>query len=80
MKEVTKALAILSAGFVAGAVVGVLFAPDKGEKTRAKIKKKAEELSDKVHDKYNEEIEYLKSKIEELKNGNKTAAAGKGAK
>lgn len=35
-------------GFLAGAAVGLLLAPEKGESSRQKLKKKTEEIKDKV--------------------------------
>ena len=67
MKEFTKMMFFISAGFVAGAVAGVLLAPDKGEVTLDKLKKKASDLGDDVTEKYDEEIKVLKEKINNLK-------------
>lgn len=66
-KELPKTLALLTVGFAAGVVAGVLFAPEMGEKTRAKLKEKAGEIGDELEEKYLSEIEQLKSKIAELK-------------
>lgn len=41
----------LLTGVAAGAVLGVLFAPDKGEESRKKVKKMAEDCLDKVKEK-----------------------------
>ncbi len=66
-KELPKTLALLTVGFAAGVVAGVLFAPEMGEKTRAKLKEKAGEIGDELEDKYVSEIEHLKAKIADLK-------------
>ena len=42
-------LALLAAA-AAGAVLGILLAPDKGEESRKKVKKTAEDCIDKVKD------------------------------
>lgn len=41
----------LLTGMAAGAVLGVLFAPEKGEESRKKVKKMAEDCLGKVKDK-----------------------------
>lgn len=58
---------LLAAGFTTGAVAGILFAPDKGENTRKRIRSKAGELGEDIEKAYDEEIERMKSKIEGLK-------------
>jgi gas vesicle protein len=40
----------LLTGFVAGILVGILFAPDKGSETRKKISKKGKDLKDQFND------------------------------
>lgn len=59
---------LLAAGYAAGAITGILFAPEKGEKTRKRIRNKATELGEDIENAYDEEIERLKSKISKLKN------------
>jgi len=44
----TKLLAAIAAGAAAGAVVGILFAPDKGSETRKKIQEKGTDIADRV--------------------------------
>ncbi len=47
MKESTANFLLgVLAGAAAGAIVGILFAPDKGSKTRQNLKKKIMDLSD----------------------------------
>jgi len=67
MKNVSKVMMLLAAGYAAGAITGILFAPDKGENTRKKIRSKAGELSEDIKKAYDEEIERLKTKISKLK-------------
>lgn len=49
-----KILTALAAGVAIGGLLGVLFAPDKGENTRQKIADNGKKLSDSVKDKMNE--------------------------
>jgi gas vesicle protein len=68
MKNVSKVMMLLAAGFAAGTITGILFAPDKGENTRKRIRSKAGELGEDIEKAYDEEIERLKTKISNLKN------------
>ncbi len=62
MNNTGRILTAITAGAVAGFVVGILFAPDKGSETRKKIDKKTGEVLDQVKDK----IQAGKEKIEQL--------------
>ena len=55
------------AGLAAGAVLGILLAPDKGSETRKKIAKKGKDVADDVKVKYNDVINTLASKLESAK-------------
>lgn len=49
-----KILAAVAAGIAAGAVLGILFAPDKGSETRRKINEKGKKMADDVKGKFTE--------------------------
>ncbi len=53
------------AGAVAGAVTAVLFAPDSGENTRAKIKQGASDIAGKARDKVAEGLDMIEKALEE---------------
>jgi len=55
------------AGLAVGAALGILFAPDKGTSTRKKICKKGEQVVDDLGDKFNEFIDGITEKFENLK-------------
>jgi gas vesicle protein len=55
------------AGLAAGALLGVLFAPEKGSETRKKIIKKGEDYTEGIKDKFNDLIDELNQKIDVAK-------------
>ncbi|MFM6924490.1 MAG: YtxH domain-containing protein [Ferruginibacter sp.] len=67
MKTSGKILAAVAAGIAAGAVLGILFAPDKGSETRRKINERGKRFSDDAKDmmrKGKEKLNDLKEDIE----------------
>ncbi len=62
-------------GLAAGAILGVLFAPDKGTETRRKIGKKGKDTADDLKSKYNEAVDTVSSKIENWKSKGEHALA-----
>lgn len=62
-----KILLGMLAGVAAGATLGILFAPDKGSKTRAKISAKGSEYADELGDKFNDFISSVTSQFEKVK-------------
>lgn len=74
MKSSSSFLIGLLSGAAIGAALGILYAPDKGEVTRKKIAKKAEDLKDDLYDKmedmkdyFNESLGHVKEKVEDIK-------------
>jgi gas vesicle protein len=62
-----KILAAVAAGIAAGAVLGILFAPDKGTETRRKINERGKKFADDVKDKFShgkEKLNHLKEDFE----------------
>jgi len=62
-----KVLLGLLAGVAAGAMLGILFAPDKGSATRKKIVRKGEDYADELKDKFNDIVEDISEKIHTIK-------------
>ena len=63
----SKLLASLLIGAAAGAVLGILLAPDKGSETRKKIAKKTNKLSEELKTKFSEAKETLKEKYDSIR-------------
>ncbi|MBL1410276.1 YtxH domain-containing protein [Sphingobacterium faecale] len=59
MKDSGKVVAALFAGLAAGAVLGVLFAPEKGTETREKINESLADLGDALKERAEEQLDQL---------------------
>jgi len=65
--DYTKTLSALLIGVAAGAILGVLFAPDRGDKTRSKLFKMATNAGDELEELVDEGTNYAKRKMDEGK-------------
>lgn len=54
MNNTSKIVAALAIGVAAGAVLGILFAPDKGSETRKKLNEQGKKISEDLKNKFNE--------------------------
>lgn len=66
MKTKNTLVGILS-GMAAGALLGILFAPDKGSNTRKKIKRKSNKYASEAKGKAGDVLENLSQKYDNLK-------------
>ncbi len=72
--ETGKILLGILAGVATGAILGILFAPDKGSVTRKKISDKSGDLKDSLKNTFDEYLDNLSEKYENIK-GNATEFA-----
>lgn len=63
MNSTGKVLLGVLAGVAAGAILGILLAPDKGSETRKKIMKKGEDYADALKDKFDELVDGVSEKL-----------------
>jgi len=52
----------------AGAVAGILFAPEKGARTRRELSKKGHDLSDMARDEFEDFLKFTRTKYNSAKN------------
>lgn len=62
-----KVLIGVLAGFAAGALIGILFAPDKGTNTRKQILSSGEDYADILKEKFDEVVNNLSKKYDNAK-------------
>ena len=65
--KTSKILLSFVAGAAVGAVVGILFAPDKGTETRRKISDKSNDLANSLKNNFNEFVDGVKDKFSSMK-------------
>ncbi len=63
----SKVLAGLLVGAAAGAILGLLLAPEKGSETRKKISEKKNKIGEDLKNKFGEVKETLKGKYDNIK-------------
>ena len=72
-----KVLGVI-AGIATGALLGVLFAPDKGSKTRKKIKTKSVEAKESLKEEFDNFLDTVSKKYDSVvKNGEEVLEKGK---
>ena len=62
-----KVIGALLVGAALGGALGILFAPDKGSRTRRKLMAKGNDLTDSIRDKFDEFLEGVKEQIDTMK-------------
>ncbi|MFN6945852.1 MAG: YtxH domain-containing protein [Cytophagaceae bacterium] len=68
MKQKGMVIGALLLGVAAGGVLGILFAPQKGSKTRKTISDKGDDLLEDMTGKFNHLLEDMKREVESVKN------------
>ena len=62
-----KVVLALLAGVAAGAVLGILFAPEKGSETRKKLSGKGNDLKESMKEQFNQFLDDISEKYENVK-------------
>lgn len=66
MNNTTKIILGIAAGAIAGAMTGILIAPDDGRKTRKKIGKESDKLRNSISEAVRESLESAKSRYNKI--------------
>ena len=75
MKDSGKVVTALLAGLAAGAVLGLLFAPEKGSDTRDKLNDSLSDLADAIKERAEQQIDQLNDLKEKVLASVKSKAA-----
>ncbi|MFD1771374.1 YtxH domain-containing protein [Sphingobacterium suaedae] len=75
MNENGKIVTALLAGLAAGAVLGLLFAPDKGSETREKLNESLADLGEAIKERAEEQFDQLSDLKEKLMAAVRTKAS-----
>ena len=67
MNSGSKVLLGVMAGAAAGAILGILFAPERGPETRRRISTKSSEAAESLKSKFNDLVDNIASKFESTK-------------
>lgn len=62
-----KVLLSMLAGISAGAILGILFAPEKGSYTRKKISNKSDDYLNELGDKFDNFVDSMTNQVENIK-------------
>lgn len=76
MNDNSKTILALLAGLAAGAALGILFAPDRGDDTRDKLSDSLKGLGDSIKESASKEIENLLGLKDKLVDNIKTKVKG----
>ena len=66
MGNTTKVLGALVIGTAVGAAMGVLFAPEKGARTRKAIRRQGEDLADNIEDRLTDMMDKVSDSVEAM--------------
>ncbi len=76
MKDNTKVVVALLVGLAAGAALGILFAPDKGNETRDKLAESLKNLGESIKETASKEIDNLMAYKDKVVDNIKTKMNG----
>lgn len=65
--KTTGVIISITTGVIAGFILGILFAPEKGSETREKIAQKGEELTEELKHKMHQFGEFISEKLDNTK-------------